>query len=78
MIDRDKFEAAEFYALRNKGEIKELRKSKASISTPFGLEHLSYWDLFDYQHRKKKIPLSVIEKLKRSIVRTKQAANGMI
>lgn len=42
-------EIADFYADAMAGDVIELRKNTATISTPAGLEHPTYWELREFK-----------------------------
>ena len=48
MITQWHFNVATLYARRFRGTVRELRKKKATISTPAGKEYLAYWQMEEY------------------------------
>lgn len=52
---REKLEIAEFYADEMAGDVLELRRNTATISTPGGTEYPKYWQLREfYEERERK------------------------
>ena len=52
LMMREKLDIAEFYAQSMNGVVLELRRNTATISTPFGCEHVKYWELRQFKQER--------------------------
>lgn len=75
LIMREKLDVAEFYANAMSGEVLELRRNTATISTPFGCEHVKYWELRDFKQERDQKHKQCVNRIK-SIFKKLRAQHG--